>query len=66
VVVASAWGEACIRQIEEMRKQHGFTQLICWTRRSGLDHRNVLRSLELMKGHVLPYFHRENATQKSA
>jgi len=57
---------ACIRQIEEMRDEHGFTQLICWTRLSGLDHRKVLRSLELMSQHVLPHFHRERAIQKSA
>jgi natural product biosynthesis luciferase-like monooxygenase protein len=58
--------EACIRQIEEMRNAHGFTQLICWTRLSGLDHRKVLRSLELMSRHVLPHFHREGAGRKSA
>jgi hypothetical protein len=48
-----------------MHNQHGSTQLICRTRLSGLDHRKVLRSLELIKGHVLPYFHREGAMQKS-
>lgn len=58
--------DACIKQIEEMRNQHGFTQLICWTRLAGLDHRKVLRSMELMSKHVLPHFHRERATAKSA
>jgi len=52
--------ESCIRQIEEMHLQHGFTQLICWTRLSGLDHRKILRSFELMKSHVLPHFRRED------
>jgi natural product biosynthesis luciferase-like monooxygenase protein len=57
--------EACIRQIEEMRKQRGFTQLICWTRLAGLDHRKLLRSMELMSKHVLPHFHREQGRQKA-
>jgi natural product biosynthesis luciferase-like monooxygenase protein len=58
--------EDCIKQIEEMRTQHGFTQLICWTRLAGLEHRKVLRSMELMSKHVLPHFHRERGRQKSA
>jgi len=58
--------EVCIRQIEKLRDHHGFTQLICWTRLSGLEHRKVVRSLELMGTHVLPYFHRESGRPKSA
>ena len=58
--------EACIRQIEKLRDHHGFTQLICWTRLSGLEHRKVVRSLELMGTHVLPYFHRETGRPKYA
>ncbi len=54
----------CIRQIEEMREQYGFTQLICWTRLAGLDHRKVLRSMELFGGHVLPHFRRERPVKK--
>lgn len=52
--------DACIKQIEEMRNQHGFTQLICWTRLAGLEHGKVLRSMELLGRHVLPYFRRQS------
>jgi natural product biosynthesis luciferase-like monooxygenase protein len=54
--------ESCIRQIEELQRKYGFTQLLCWTRLSGLDNRKVLRSMELMQRHVLPYFKRNSAT----
>ena len=54
----------CLKQIEEMREQCGFTQLICWTRLAGLDHRKVLRSMELFSGHVLPHFRRKRASKK--
>ncbi|MGA8566662.1 MAG: LLM class flavin-dependent oxidoreductase, partial [Candidatus Binataceae bacterium] len=54
----------CVKQIEEMREQCGFTQLICWTRLAGLDHRKVLRSMELFSRHVLPHFRRERAGEK--
>jgi natural product biosynthesis luciferase-like monooxygenase protein len=56
----------CVKQIEEMREQYGFTQLICWTRLAGLDHRKVLRSMELFGTHVLPHFRRERAVEKLA
>jgi alkanesulfonate monooxygenase SsuD/methylene tetrahydromethanopterin reductase-like flavin-dependent oxidoreductase (luciferase family) len=56
----------CIKQIKEMREQYGFTQLICWTRLAGLDHRKVLRSMELFSRHVLPPFLRERAVEKPA
>lgn len=56
----------CITLIEEMRKQYGFTQLICWTRLAGLDHRKVMRSMELFSRHVLPHFRRERAVEKPA
>jgi natural product biosynthesis luciferase-like monooxygenase protein len=51
----------CIDQIEEIRNQYGFTQLICWSRLSGLDHRKVLRSMELFGKHVIPHFHRQHS-----
>lgn len=51
----------CIKQIEEMEAEHGFTQLICWTRMAGLEHHKVLRSLELLSRNVLPHFHREES-----
>ncbi len=35
------------------------TQLLCWTRLGGLDHRKVLRSMELMQKHVIPHFKKE-------
>jgi natural product biosynthesis luciferase-like monooxygenase protein len=56
----------CVKQIEEMREQYGFTQLICWTRLAGLDHRKVLRSMELFSRDVLPHFRRERAVEKPA
>ena len=48
---------SCIEQIEEIRNQYGFNQLICWSRLSGLDHRKVLRSMELLGKQVIPHFH---------
>lgn len=50
--------EHCIKQIEEVRKQYGFTQVICWSRLSGLEHRKILRSVELFGKQVIPHFHR--------
>jgi luciferase family oxidoreductase group 1 len=50
--------ELCIRQIENVQKKYGFTQILCWTRLSGLENRKVLRSMELMQRHVIPYFKR--------
>jgi len=55
--------EHCIKQIEEIRKQYGFTQLICWSRLSGLEHRKILRSLELFGKHVIPHFRRQDLEQ---
>ena len=51
--------ESCIRQIEDLQKKYGFTQILCWTRLSGLENRKVLRSMELMQNHVIPYFKRK-------
>ena len=51
--------EACVRQIEEMRRKYGFTQIICWTRLAGLEHRKAIRSMELLQTHVMPHFARE-------
>jgi natural product biosynthesis luciferase-like monooxygenase protein len=53
--------ESCVRQIEHLQRSYGFTQILCWTRLSGLDNRNLLRSMELMQRHVLPYFKRNSA-----
>ena len=49
----------CIKQIEEMRAKYGFTQILCWTRLAGLDHRKVMRSMEFMQRNVMPHFRRE-------
>jgi alkanesulfonate monooxygenase SsuD/methylene tetrahydromethanopterin reductase-like flavin-dependent oxidoreductase (luciferase family) len=51
---------SCITQIEELQSKYGFTQLLCWTRLAGLDHRKVLKSMELMQRHVMPHFKRAN------
>ena len=50
---------ACIRQIEDLQKKYGFTQILCWTRLSGLENRKVLRSMELLQTHVIPHFKRQ-------
>ncbi len=57
--------DSCIQQIEELQQRYGFTQLLCWTRLSGLDHRKVLRSMELMQRHVIPYFKRGSSRAAS-
>jgi len=51
--------ESCIRQIEALQTKYNFTQILCWTRLSGLEHRKVLRSMELMQRHVIPHFKRQ-------
>jgi natural product biosynthesis luciferase-like monooxygenase protein len=33
---------------------YGFTDVLCWTRLGGLDHRKVLRSMALMQDKVIP------------
>jgi natural product biosynthesis luciferase-like monooxygenase protein len=54
--------ESCIRQIEKLQSKYGFTQMLCWTRLSGLDNRKVLGSMELMQRHVIPHFKRASAS----
>jgi len=44
--------------VEELTKAqavYGFTDLLCWTRLGGLDHRKVLRSMDLMSTKVFPH-----------
>jgi len=53
--------ESCIRQTEELQRKYGFTQILCWTRLSGLDNQKVIRSMELMSRHVIPHFKRTAA-----
>ena len=50
---------SCIAQIEELETKYGITQILCWTRLTGLDNRKVLRSMELMQRHVFPHFKRK-------
>ncbi len=50
---------SCIRQIEDLQTKYGFTQILCWTRLSGLENRKVLRSMELIQTHVIPHFKRQ-------
>jgi natural product biosynthesis luciferase-like monooxygenase protein len=44
--------------VEELTKAqdvYGFTDLLCWSRLGGLDHRKVLRSMDLMSTKVFPH-----------
>jgi luciferase family oxidoreductase group 1 len=42
-------------KLAEFQQAFGFTELLCWTRLGGLDHRKVLRSMELMRDKVMPH-----------
>jgi len=46
----------CIEEITKIERRYGFTQLLCWTRLGGLDHKKVLKSMELMQKYVIPHF----------
>ncbi|MBW2421958.1 MAG: LLM class flavin-dependent oxidoreductase [Deltaproteobacteria bacterium] len=41
-------------RLQEYQQVYGFTELLCWTRLGGLDHKKVLRSMELMQDKVIP------------
>ena len=41
-------------KLHEFQQVYGFTEVLCWTRLGGLDHRKVLRSMELMQDKVIP------------
>jgi natural product biosynthesis luciferase-like monooxygenase protein len=41
-------------QLHRYQQIYGFTDVLCWTRLGGLDHRKVLRSMELMRDKVMP------------
>lgn len=49
----------CIQEITKMQARYGITQLLCWTRLGGLDHKKVLKSMELMQKYVIPHFKKE-------
>ncbi len=51
----------CIKQISAMQEKFGFTQLLCWTRLGGLDTKKVLKSMDAMQKHVIPYFKKKAA-----
>lgn len=42
-------------KLRDYQQIYGFTDLLCWTRLGGLDHRKVLRCMELMRDKVMPY-----------
>jgi alkanesulfonate monooxygenase SsuD/methylene tetrahydromethanopterin reductase-like flavin-dependent oxidoreductase (luciferase family) len=44
-----------VEKLAELQQVFGFTDLLCWTRLGGLDHRKVLRSMELMREEVIPH-----------
>jgi natural product biosynthesis luciferase-like monooxygenase protein len=46
--------DQCVERIRQLHDMFGFTTLLCWTRLGGLDHRKVIRSMELMQKHVIP------------
>ena len=46
--------ETVVEALVTAQQTYGFTDLLCWTRLGGLDHRKVLRSMELMSTKVIP------------
>lgn len=46
--------EYVAEKLLEYQQVYGFTDVLCWTRLGGLDHRKVLRSMELMRDKVFP------------
>jgi natural product biosynthesis luciferase-like monooxygenase protein len=44
-----------VEKLANYQQIYGFTDLLCWTRLGGLDHRKVLRSMELMRDKVIPH-----------
>lgn len=46
--------DTVVEALAAAQQTYGFTDLLCWTRLGGLDHRKVLRSMELMSTKVIP------------
>jgi natural product biosynthesis luciferase-like monooxygenase protein len=46
--------DTVVEELTRAQQVYGFTDLLCWTRLGGLDHRKVLRSMELMNTKVFP------------
>jgi len=44
-----------VEELTKAQELYGFTDLLCWTRLGGLDHRKVLHSMELMHTKVFPH-----------
>ena len=44
-----------VQELAKAQELYGFTDVLCWTRLGGLDHRKVLRSMELMHANVFPH-----------
>lgn len=47
--------DTVVEALATAQQTHGFTDLLCWTRLGGLDHRKVLRSMDLMSTKVFPH-----------
>lgn len=48
--------ELCISKIRRLKELYGVTDILCWTRLGGLDHRKVMHSMELCAKYVTPAF----------
>ena len=57
--------EECADRIATLHEQLGFTQMLCWTRLGGLDHRKVIHSMELMRDRIIPRFRSVDSTESS-
>jgi len=47
--------DTVVEALATAQETYGFTDLLCWTRLGGLDHRKVLRSMDLMSTKVFPH-----------
>jgi alkanesulfonate monooxygenase SsuD/methylene tetrahydromethanopterin reductase-like flavin-dependent oxidoreductase (luciferase family) len=47
--------DTVVEALATAQQTYGFTDLLCWTRLGGLDHRKVLRSMDLMSTKVFPH-----------
>jgi luciferase family oxidoreductase group 1 len=56
----------CVEQIQKVSERFGVSLFLCWTRLGGLDHRKVLRSMELMHKYVIPHFKKGGAAAHAA
>ena len=47
--------DSVVEALATAQQTYGFTDLLCWTRLGGLDHKKVLRSMDLMSTKVFPH-----------